>query len=97
MNVNTNTPLETAICFSDYKTEKIRNIKIALENNMCMIVETDEKNAGVNITLKDTITDSVEMNGFIANDNLKSLIKILNIMYRQAITNSTSSGSICGC
>ena len=97
MNVNTNAPLETAICFSDYKTEKIRNIKIALENNMCMIVETDEKNAGVNITLKDTITDSVEMNGFIANDNLKSLIKILNIMYRQAITNSTSSGSICGC
>lgn len=97
MNVNTNTPLETAICFSDYKTEKIRNIKIALENNMCMIVETDEKNAGVNITLKDTITDSVEMNGFIANDNLKSLIKILNIMYRQAITNSTSGGSICGC
>lgn len=97
MNVNTNTPLETAICFSDYKTEKIRNIKIALENNMCMIVEADEKNAGVNITLKDTITDSVEMNGFIANDNLKSLIKILNIMYRQAITNSTSSGSICGC
>ena len=97
MNVNTNTTLETAICFSDYKTEKIRNIKIALENNMCMIVEADEKNAGVNITLKDTITDSVEMNGFIANDNLKSLIKILNIMYRQAITNSTSSGSICGC
>ena len=32
MSVNNNTPLETAICFSDYKTEKIRNIKIALEN-----------------------------------------------------------------
>lgn len=88
MSVNTNTPLETAICFSDYKTEKIRNIKIALENNMCMIVEADEKKAGVNITLKDTITDSVEMSVFIANDNLKSLIKILNIMYKQASANS---------
>ena len=61
MSVNNNTPLETAICFSDYKTEKIRNIKIALENNMCMIVEADEKKVGVNITLKDTITDSVEI------------------------------------
>lgn len=88
MSVNTNTPLETAICFSDYKSEKIRNIKITLENNMCMIVEVDEKKAGVNITLKDTITDSVEISVFIANDNLKSLIKILNIMYKQASANN---------
>lgn len=88
MSANTNTPLETAICFSDYKTEKIRNIKIVLENNMCMIVEADEKKSGVNITLKDTITDSVEISVFIANDNLKSLIKILNIMYKQASANN---------
>lgn len=90
MTSNTNKPLETLVSFSDYKTEKIKSVQMSLENNMCLVVDNDGKSSGVAITIKDTITDSVEISGFITQENLKSLIKILNVMYRQAASNATS-------
>ncbi len=98
MVANKNTSLETLISFSDYKNEKIKCIQLNLENNMCMVVtdKEDQDSPGVIITLKDSITDNVEISGVIGKDKLQSLIKILNIMYRQSINNSSnSSSSVC--
>lgn len=85
--------LETLVYFSDYKTEKISSMQVALDNNMSLVVTIgkDVQGAGgVTITLKDTITDSTEVSGFINNEKLQGLIKVLNAMYRQSSVNTSS-------
>lgn len=90
----TSTQLETLIHFSDYQNEKISSIQVGLENNMSLIVKKDENNKGVTFTLKDNITDSVEVSATIEKSKLQSLIKILNIMYRQTISNTSQTNNV---
>ena len=88
------TNLETLVHFSDYKTEKISSMQVNLDNSMSLVVTTGKDTqgtSGVTITLKDSITDSTEVSGFISNDKLQGLIKVLNAMYRQASVNTSST------
>lgn len=87
------TTLETLVHFSDYKTEKISSMQVTLDNNMSLVVTVGkgvQGAGGVTITLKDTITDSTEVSGFINNEKLQGLIKVLNAMYRQSSVNTSS-------
>lgn len=87
------TMLETLVHFSDYKSEKISSMQVSLDNSMTLIVtggKDSQGTSGVTITLKDSITDSTEVSGFISQDKLQGLIKVLNVMYRQASTSGTN-------
>ena len=87
------TTLETLVHFSDYKTEKISSMQVTLDNNMSLVVtigKDAQGTGGVTITLKDTITDSTEVSGFVNNEKLQGLIKVLNAMYRQSSVNTSS-------
>lgn len=99
MSANVSTPLETLISFSDYKNEKIKSIQLNLDDNMCMVVTNCEcgDSTGITVTLKDLITDNVEISGFVKGDKLQSLIKILNIMYRQSIKNTSNDSTSSKC
>ena len=90
----TSAKLETLIHFSDYQNEKISSIQVGLENNMSLIVKKDENNKGIIFTLKDNITDSVEVSATIEKTKLQSLIKILNVMYRQTIYNTSQANNV---
>ena len=90
----TSAKLETLIHFSDYQNEKISSIQVGLENNMSLIVKKDENNKGIIFTLKDSITDSVEVSATIEKTKLQSLIKILNVMYRQTISNTSQTNNV---
>lgn len=84
--------LETFVHFSDYQNEKISAVKVTLADDMSLIVTTGKNLQSVNgvtITLKDSITDSTEVSGFVSKEKLQSLIKVLNTMYRQAESNTS--------
>ena len=88
------TNLETLVHFSDYKTEKISSMQVSLDNSMSLVVTTGKDaqgTSGVTITLKDSITDSTEVSGFVSNEKLQGLIKVLNAMYRQASASTSAT------
>ena len=89
MSIKVNTPLETLVHFSDFKTEKISSIQIELENNksLKLAIGKDVQGVdGVNFTLINKGTGATEITAFMKKSDVQGFIKVINAIYRQIPT-----------
>lgn len=94
--------LETIVRFSDYNNSQMSCVTFNLMENIDLVAKATSVNGvnGVQISMRDIISQNDEVSGFVEQERLKSLIKILSTLYKQSASNSKEESDqaaiICG-
>lgn len=100
--INVTKNLETIVRFSDYNNSQMSCVTFNLMENIDLVAKATSVNGvnGVQISMRDIISQNDEVSGFVEQERLKSLIKILSTLYKQSASNSKEESDqaaiICG-
>lgn len=89
--------VQGCIKYKDLHSNIISEISMELLDNMLFkatVIDSNPKEPKVKFSMKDIITSNVELDGDIDVERLQVLIRNLNIIYKQLLSNQSNSTNI---